>query len=125
MSCFLEGKQVLKCLGFAFLFAWILFGNYGRRDDWKSPGAVPGINRRLLSIDITDDNDINNTFGDVECNKIYDYNESLYCDFVKQVESCGGDDGFIRYFEFVYCTMPYNLLPLSMILLVILGWMDR
>jgi hypothetical protein len=53
-------------LGFAFLFAWILFGNYGRRDDWKSPGAVPGINRRLLSIDITDDNDINNTFGDVE-----------------------------------------------------------
>ena len=54
----------------------------------------------------------------IQCSEIHDYGEEFYCDFVKKVDSCGGDEGFIAYFEFVYCLVPYKLLPLSMIILV-------
>ena len=141
-------RQIFKCLGFAFLFVWILFGNYGPRVEENRVRT-----RKLLSLQLpqnfsgNDDIEVRRERERdkekrerkrqrererkreresvstyiiifIQCSEIHDYDEEFYCDFVKKVDSCGGDEGFIAYFEFVYCLVPYKLLPLSMIILV-------
>ena len=54
----------------------------------------------------------------LQCSDIHQFVEELQCEFVQNVESCGGDDGFISYFEFVYCLLPIKFLPLSVTILV-------
>ena len=54
----------------------------------------------------------------IQCSDIHNFDTELQCEFVQNVTSCGGEDGFIPYFEFAYCLLPIKLLPLSLIILV-------
>lgn len=135
-------RQLFKFLGFGFLFLWILFGHYGGRQGGKvgqvsmSSASFTG-RRRLLadqcsnaSYDDCEVKDGNVRFfhcpppllsslpPPLQCSDIHQFVEELQCEFVQNVESCGGDDGFISYFEFVYCLLPIKFLPLSLIILV-------
>ncbi|XP_019850914.1 PREDICTED: sodium/potassium/calcium exchanger 6, mitochondrial-like [Amphimedon queenslandica] len=121
--CVLDPKRVkllLKCLGFGFLFIWILFGSYHTRSEsrpqvatYRSFSVLPG-GRRLLA---QGDACSNETFEDCECTEIHNIDTELQCEFVQNATSCGGEAGYIPYFEFAYCLLPIKLLPLSLIIL--------
>ena len=54
-----------------------------------------------------------------QCSDLHDLSSnSSACVFVTCVESCGSEEGIIDYLNFIYCQMPFNLIPLAMVKLV-------
>ena len=56
----------------------------------------------------------------LQCSSIneLDHNQSVLCQFITNSGACSNDGGLLNYFSFVYCLMPLDLLPLTMIMLV-------
>ena len=43
---------------------------------------------------------------------------SRRCRYIKTVDSCQNDGGLLNYLQFIYCVIPYRLIPLAMTVLV-------
>ena len=140
-------RKVFICLGFVFLFLWILFGNYdtGRLQRTRSvENELQNITDNSTKLNCYTSNDevdvsiicpwIIHSYIyylyiiiylsmlvhlALQCSSVHHcHGDDMKCEFVKKVPACKGEGGFIHYFEFVYCRMPSKLVPLSMVILV-------
>jgi sodium/potassium/calcium exchanger 6 len=118
-----RSRFLCKAAMLTFIASILLLARYFPRGHPQPLSSLsqsrPITNRHLLAINFSVD------IADqiTECSEIHSLandqlnNQSVLCEFVKTVPACQSDTGFIPYFQFIYCVMPINLLPLSMILL--------
>ena len=139
-------RAAIKLAGFGVILLFVIYGSFYHHDSSNvqrklredHEGAENVIARRRLLSDQVLDTEIPDSdnlpvsrrlkllirgscyliLTSLQCQKIHEFNESMMCEFVQQVDSCRGDAGFLHYFEFLYCIMPISLVPLTMIMLV-------
>jgi hypothetical protein len=64
------------------------------------------------------DSDSSIDYATAQCSAVHKVNTSSgRCQYVRRVDSCLNDEGLLVYLDFIYCTIPYKLIPLAMIVL--------
>ena len=55
----------------------------------------------------------------LQCSNVHKINSTrMRCRYIKTVDSCQNDGGLLNYLQFIYCTIPFRLIPLAMVVLV-------
>ena len=54
----------------------------------------------------------------LQCASLNKYGSNMSCTFVRNAANCQLDDGFIDYFEIIYCDVPHKLVPLIVTVMV-------
>ncbi|XP_064391554.1 mitochondrial sodium/calcium exchanger protein-like [Halichondria panicea] len=133
------GIPVRQLRGYVCMVTFTCFFLYLLSGVYHVPSASPAsgrLGRQLLSTpsdeeggnasnDSCNDNglimeDLPVDLASAHCSDLHDLSSnSSACVFVTCVESCGSEEGIIDYLNFIYCQMPFNLIPLAMVILFV------